>query len=101
MNKVLSSPYSRLKEISTQLQGLDCKQSSLILIETLFFEALSISRNYSQELGKSTLFDDLLLMKENEYKRAQDYYKSIRTKETNIRHFRFYLKKVLDRSISA
>ena len=101
MNKVLSTPQSRLKEISTKLKSFDCKQSSLVLIEALFFEALSISRNYPQELSKSTLFSDLIRLKENEYKRTQEYCKTIGTKETSIRHFRFYLKKVLDKAISA
>ena len=82
MDNSISQPYTRLKAISSALQNVDCRQSSLILIENLFFEALSISRNYSQELSKPTLIDDLLKIKENEYKRTQDYCKTIKAKET-------------------
>jgi hypothetical protein len=43
----------------------------------------------------------LLRIKDNEYKQAQAYYKSLKAKEKAIRLFRFYFKKVLDGSIIA
>ena len=101
MTDTQTVPYNRLKAISTQLQSFDCKQSSLVLIENLFFEALSISRNYSQQLSQSHLIDDLLEIKENEYKRTQEYGKTTKAKEAQIRHFRYHLKKALDKSLSA
>ena len=101
MNKTLTLPYNRLKEISSQLQKFDCKQSSLVLLENLFFEALSLSRNYADEPGQSTLTYELMQMKENEYKRTQEYGKTIKTQESLIRNFRHKFKKVVDKSIVA
>lgn len=96
MPAILSPGTTRLKEISTKLKSFNCDQSSLISIETLFLEVLSILRDNK---GESDL-NELLSIKQNEYKRAQEYYRSIKTKEKAIRQFRYYFKKALDKVLS-
>ena len=94
-SELLISQTARLKEISTKLKSFNCGQSSLISIELLFFDALSILRSIDNEEKQNTI-KSLLAIKENEYKRTQEYYRSVKTLEKTIRQFRFSFKKALD-----
>ncbi|HZF63133.1 MAG TPA: hypothetical protein VEZ55_01545 [Chitinophagaceae bacterium] len=99
MQAVLSAPLSRLKQISTHLVVLDGSQSSFILIETLFLEALYILRSNDEELHNTELLTNLLKIKENEYKASLSYHKSLKSKEKAIRLFKHYFKKALDQGM--
>jgi hypothetical protein len=99
MQNTINESVVRLKEISAKLKTFSCDQSSLVLIETLFFETLSILRTQENKDKINNFLEDLLRIKDNEYKQAQAYYKSLKAKEKAIRLFRFYFKKVLDGSI--
>ena len=101
MQNSINESVLRLKEISAKLKTYNCDQSSLVSIETLFFEALSILRTQDDKKEINIFLEGLLRIKENEYRQAQAYYKSLKAKEKAIRLFRFYFKKVLDGSITA
>jgi hypothetical protein len=100
MQTAISAPVSRLKEISDKLHKLDSNQSALIHVETLFLEALYLSREHNEELQKTELLKDLMHVKENEYKLSQDYYRSIKGKERAIRLFKHYVKKAIDKAVA-
>lgn len=100
MQLALTAPVIRLKEISKRLYALDSTQSTFIHIETLFLEALYISRENHNELDRTDILPSLLRVKENEYKLSQAYYRSIKSKEKYIRNFKHYFKKVLDKAIA-
>ena len=92
--------FKRIKEISLKLKSFSCNQSSLISIELLFFDALTILRNIDESNGQN-MIRTLLLVKENEYKRTQEYNRSIKAAEKAIRQFRFGFKRALDKILAS
>jgi hypothetical protein len=96
---MLTSQTLRLKEISLKLRSFNCNQSSLILIENLFFDVLSIVRSIRESKGENML-DDLLAVKENEYRRAQEHYRSVKGAEKAIKQFRVGFKRALDKVLA-
>lgn len=90
----------RLKEISAKLKSLSCDESSLILIELLFFDALALLRNIDENTGEN-MVRTLLAVKENEYKRTQEHNRSIKAAEKAIRQFRFGFKRALDKILES
>ena len=99
-SEVMVTQIKRLKEISTKLKSFSCDQSSLISIELLFFDALTVLRNMDENTGEN-MVHALLVVKENEYKRTQEHNRSIKAAEKAIRQFRFGFKRALDKILAA
>jgi hypothetical protein len=97
--EILAGQTLRLKEISLKLKSFNCNQSSLILIENLFFDTLSILRSIKERRGEDMLHD-LLVVKDNEYKRAQEHYRSVKGAEKAIRQFKIGFKRALDKVLT-
>ena len=97
--EILAGQTLRLKEISLKLKSFNCNQSSLILIENLFFDTLSILRSIGND-RRQYMLDELLLVKENEYKRTREHYRSVKGVEKAIRQFRIGFKRALDKTLT-
>jgi len=98
-SETLVAQTTRLKEISIKLKSFSCDESSLVPIELLFFDVLSILRSMDETKGEN-MVSALIAVKENEYKRAQERYRSIKATEKTIRQFRFGFKKALDKILA-
>jgi hypothetical protein len=100
-SEIFAAQTVRLKAISLKLKSFNGNQSSLILIENLFFDTLSILRSIKEQSGEEDMLHSLLAVKDNEYKRAQEHYRSVKGAEKAIRQFKIGFKRALDKVLTS
>ena len=93
--QVLPIHKKRLTEIHKHLHTLRDDENSFIQVEGLFYEALSISRNYGNNESENSLLSDLKELERNEYAHKQKKYSKSRQREIVIKHFKSLFKKRL------
>jgi hypothetical protein len=84
----------RFDEIKKRLSIIGNRESSFTQVELLFYEALSISRNYGDDVNKNGLLADLKRIQTDQYQKTKELTRKSR-REINIRHFITKLKTVL------
>ena len=95
ITSISNTHKQRFEEIRKALQLLGCKESQFVKIELLFFEALSISRTYGDDLQQNDLLTALKDIQHNQYERTKVVTKKAGERESSIRRFVVSLRKVL------
>ena len=90
---------SRFDEIKKKLSLLGCKESSFISIELLFYEAINISRTYSDDPTENKLLSALKQLQADQYHSAKELFRKSSQKEQAIRRFNVQFKNVLSLGI--
>jgi len=70
------------------------KESSFTQVELLFYEALSISRTYGDDIAKNGLLAELKKIQTDQYQKTMELTRKNR-RELNIKHFITKLKTAL------
>jgi hypothetical protein len=85
----------RLEEIRKEVTLIGSKESAFLKVELLFYEALSIAREYGNDARENPLLDDLKRVQESAYGKTNELYKKSSQREVSIRRFIVRFKKVL------
>lgn len=89
------SHQQRLEEIRKDLQALGSKESEFLKIELLFFEALTIAREYGDDPSENHLLAALKIVQQDEYEKTRAATRKAGQRELSIRKFVISLRKVL------
>lgn len=84
----------RFDEMKRRLILIGNKESSFTQVELLFYEALSISRTYGDDINKNGLLADLRRIHTDQYQKTKELTRKNR-RELNIKHFITKLKTAL------
>ncbi|MGZ3839857.1 MAG: hypothetical protein ACXVMS_18285 [Flavisolibacter sp.] len=96
MTATLSTPHQvRFEEIKRNLGLLGCKESSFIKVELLFFEALTISRTYGEDMHVNPLLRALKDLQYGPYEKTKEVTRKPAQREIVIKKFIVKLKQVL------
>jgi hypothetical protein len=77
----------KLAEIYKRLNSLGSKESSFAAVESLFYEAISISRQYGNDLSDNKFLASLKEVELEEYKVTQGHFKKANQREIAIKKF--------------
>ena len=88
----------RFEEIRRKLQLLGCKESEFLKIELLFFELISISKSYGEDVAENNLLAALKDVQHSEYRKTQTATRKPGERELSIRKFIVSLRKILSGS---
>jgi hypothetical protein len=92
----LSLPdQKRFEEIKKMVSLIGAKESSFLKIELLFYEAISISRTYSNDSVGNIYLTKLKKVQAIEYEKTKEHTKKSTQREKNIRSFIIQFKKAL------
>jgi hypothetical protein len=86
--------HKRFEEIRKSLSLLGNKEANFLQVQLLFYEVLTIAKDYGAN-DSNTLLEHLRQLEQNEYKNAIALTAKQNQKENNIRHFIINLKKIL------
>jgi len=81
------SHKQRFDEIKKRLSILGNKESSFIQVELLFYEALTISRTYGEDINSNGLLADLRQIQADQYEKTKELTRKSGRRESNIRRF--------------
>jgi hypothetical protein len=88
----------RLEEIKKRLTVIGSKESSFTSIELLFYETLSISREYGNSILDNKLLANLKELEADQYKRTKEFYKKGHQRENAIKKFITRLRAIITHS---
>ena len=92
---ISTAHQQRLEEIRKDLQSLGYKESQFLKIELLFFEVLTISRTYGNDLEQNRLLAELKTVQHDQYEKTKAHTRKAGQRELSIRRFVISLRKVL------
>ncbi len=87
--------FLRFEEIKRSLSLLGPREGAFVKVELLFFEALSISRSYGEDLTENPLLANLKELQQEEYQKTKEATKKVSQREQMIRKFIVRLKRIL------
>lgn len=92
---ISTSHKQRFDEMKKKMTVIGNKESGFTQIELLFYEALSISRMYGDDLSKNGLLAELKKIQSDQYQKTKEPTHKSRRRELTIRHFITRLKTAL------
>ncbi len=93
---ILPIHKKRISEIYEHLHTLRSDENSFFEVEGLFYEVLSISRNYGNDEKENSMLSVLKDLERNEYIQTQKKYAKSRQREIVIKRFKNLFKKRLN-----
>ena len=85
----------RFLEIKKRLTEVGCRESNFVQVEHMFFEVLTISRNYGSDPDENVLLADLKRIQAGPYEKTQAHFRKSSQRESRIRQFIFQFKKAI------
>lgn len=85
--------------IRKKLVSLGSKESSFIFVELLFYEAITIARNYGNDYNDNHLLAALKNIEATYYKSTKNLFRKANQREVVIKHFLTQFKNVLNNEI--
>lgn len=85
----------RFDEIKKNLSVLGCSEGNFVKVELLFFEALTISKDYGDDVQTNVLRANLKQLQQEQYERTKAPTRKQAQREILIRQFIVGLKKAL------
>jgi hypothetical protein len=89
----------QLEEIRKTLTITGAKESAFVKVELLFYEAISVAREYGDDLPENGLLAALKQLQANEYRETKALFNKSTQRERVIRRFISSLKSVLSAAI--
>lgn len=77
----------RFEDIRKDLASIGAKEGVFIKVELLFYEAISIAREYGDEIASNTLLAALKQLQTNEYQQTKSLFKKNTQRERVIQRF--------------
>ena len=93
--QLLPDKQDKLKQIYAKLLSTQCTESSLVEIELLFFDVLSLLRNAADLPEVDDHVSKMMLIQEKEYKFLQNKQLTIKNKVLAIKRFENAFRHVL------
>lgn len=94
------SHKSRFEEIRKALAILGCREASFLKVQLLFFEALTISRNYGEDPQENVLLAELKKVQNDQFEKTKEVTSKSRQREVRIRQFIVQFRRSLSRFTS-
>ena len=95
ISSISNTHRRRFEEIRKTLQMLGHKESQLIKIELLFFEAISIAKTYGEDEEQNNLLAALKNLQHDQYEKTKIPTRKATEHEAAIRRFTVGLRKIL------
>ena len=99
MKEISAEDKRKLEEIRKSLAIIGSKEATFIKVELLFFEALSLAREYGDDENENKLLASLRQLQANQYQATKALHKKSSQREQVIKRFISQLKIVLSASI--
>lgn len=93
------SDKHKFEEIKKQLVQIGSKESEFIRVELLFYEALSLSRNYGDNIDENPLLAAFKQLEAHEYELTRHKFHKSKQREKVIRQFISQFKNVITHCI--
>jgi hypothetical protein len=90
----------KLELIQKKLSTIGCKEKTFIIVEIMFFDAITISREICKGLGKTELFNTLKKIQTVEYQSTKAHFRKSSQREKVIKTFIITFKKALSKAIT-
>jgi len=96
MTETVTVPHQqRFEQIKKNLTLLGSKESNFLQVELLFFEALTLSRNYGEDIQENGLLRALKGLQQEQYAKTKSLTNKPSQREQFIRKFIVRLKQIL------
>ena len=95
MSSIATIHKNRFDEICKNLDLLGAKESSFTRVELLFYEAITIAREYGNEMAENGLLSHLKHLEGTLYHDTKSFFRKSSQRERAIRKFISNFKKVL------
>jgi hypothetical protein len=96
LNIPLSEVHKRsIDDAIRRIRSISVNEGSFIQLELLYYNLLSIAREYGNDMDENNMLAGLKHIEYNEYKHAQEWFKSSSQKVVAIQKFRLAIKKEL------
>ena len=99
MKEISLEHKHQLEEIRKSLVTIGPKEGTFIKVELLFFDALSLARQYGDDEKENNLLAALRQLQANQYQETKALHKKSSQREQVIKRFMSQLKTVLSTSI--
>lgn len=87
-SRMSAEDEKKLLDVHAKLALIPSNENSLIQIEVLFFDMLTILRQYHHSVKAETLLNELRSIHENEYKLVQNKQLTVKNRVAAIRKFK-------------
>ena len=88
-----------LKETNVSLASIHCSENTLIQIELLFFDMLTMLRGYEDSAKADFILSELKMIHENEYKLVQNKHLTVKNRVAAIRKFKNSFRQTVRKAI--
>jgi len=96
MTEAVTIPHQqRFEQIKKNLTLLGNRESNFLQVELLFFEALTLSRNYGEDMQENALLRALKDLQQEQYAKTKSLTNKPSQREQFIRKFVVRLKQIL------
>ena len=100
MTAKISIPHKkRFEEIKKELTLIGSREANFIKVELLFFEAITIAREYGNDIDQNTLLYSLKNLQNTSYQDTKEHLKKSSQQEQVIKRFVNQFKIVLSSAI--
>lgn len=96
MNQPVSTEHkNKFAEMKKSLIAIGAKEGNFLQVEILFYDAMSIAREYGNEEAENGLLAAFKELQRGKYQQTKAYFKTSVQRETAIRRFNNSLRGVL------
>lgn len=96
INNQLTEDHKKSIDLAlSRIRTISSEESSFTQLELLFYNVLSIARAYGNNIDENTMLAGLKLIEYNEYKHAQEKFKTSSQRAAAIQKFKMAIKKEL------
>jgi hypothetical protein len=85
----------KIKAIYKRLSTIGTKESSFPAVESMFYDAINISRSYGNDINTNEFLASLKKLEATEYKNTQTVFRKASQRESAIRRFMQSLRQSL------
>lgn len=89
----------KLKEANNKLASIHCSENSLIQIELIFFDMMTMLRSYHDSPKSEFILSELRVIHENEYKVVQNKHLTVKNRVAAIRKFKNSFRQTVRKGI--
>jgi hypothetical protein len=96
----ISEAHQRFfEDMKRNLVQLGSKESNFIQVEILFYQAISIAREYGEDPASNKLLAALKALQADQYRETTGFFKKSAQRERKIKHFNSQLRQVITSGI--
>ena len=99
MLEILPQHKKRFEEIKRELSAIGSKESGFIKVELLFYEVITASRNYGDDVSENNFLAALKNLQSGVYQDTKEHFKKNTRREQVIKKFINQFKMVLSSAI--